>query len=71
MTEDELHAYMASEWDKQRPEPGSPAYKNRNHVQAKLPDDVYRKAWAYCQKNGLSFNSLTRSLYERFFQHHG
>lgn len=69
--EKEIHDYIAAEWALQRPRPGTPAYKNRNHIQSKLPDELYRKAWAYCKQNGLSFNSLTRTLYERFFQHHG
>jgi hypothetical protein len=67
MTEDEIHHYIDAEWKRQRPEPGSPGYKNRNHIQAKLPDELYRKAWAYCKQHGLSFNSLTRTLHERFF----
>jgi hypothetical protein len=67
MTEYDWHEYMANEWAKQRPRPGSEAFKNRNHIQAKLPDDLYQKAWTYCQINSLSFNSLTRKLYELFF----
>jgi hypothetical protein len=67
MTEEEYHRHMAEEWAKQRPRPGTTAYKNRNHVQAKLPDHIYRAAWHYCQDHGLSFNTLTRILYERFF----
>jgi hypothetical protein len=67
MNDQQLHDFMAAEWKRQRPDPGTTAYKNRNHVQAKLTDELYRKAWAYCKKHGLSFNSLTRSLYETFF----
>ena len=56
-----------AEFSKGRPRPCTPGYKNRNLVQSKLTDDLYRKAWVYCRDHGYSFSSFTRSLYESFF----
>jgi hypothetical protein len=70
MNEEEFHERMAEEWARQRPRPGTSAYKNRNNICSKLSDHLYQEAWFYCRNNGLSFNSLTRILYERFFNSH-
>lgn len=56
-----------AEFTKRRPRPCTPGYKNRNLVQSKLTDELYRKAWIYCRVHGYSFSSFTRSLYESFF----
>jgi hypothetical protein len=56
-----------AEFTKRRPRPCTPGYKNRNLVQSKLTDELYRKAWVYCRDHGYSFSSFTRSLYESFF----
>jgi hypothetical protein len=56
-----------AEFTKRRPRPCTPGYKNRNLVQSKLTDELYRKAWIYCCDHGYSFSSFTRSLYESFF----
>ena len=56
-----------AEFTKRRPRPCTPGYKNRNLVQSKLTDELYRKAWIYCRDHGYSFSSFTRSLYESFF----
>ena len=56
-----------AEFTKRRPRPCTPGYKNRNLVQSKLTDELYRKAWVYCRDHGYSFSSFTRSLYQSFF----
>ena len=56
-----------AEFTNRRPRPCTPGYKNRNLVQSKLTDELYRKAWIYCRVHGYSFSSFTRSLYESFF----
>lgn len=56
-----------AEFTRRRPRPCTPGYKNRNLVQSKLTDELYRKAWVYCRDHGYSFSSFTRSLYESFF----
>lgn len=71
MTESEIHDYCKTEYAKQlQHRRACEEHKNRNHVQAKLTDELYRQAYNYCRENNLNFNSFTRLSYSFFLQHH-
>lgn len=70
--EQSLHQRMAEAYAEQQQNglTASPAAKtgfyNRNHVQAKLTDELYARTYSYCKQNQLNFNSFTRLAFTFF-----